>query len=195
MADRRATSEHEHRPATGWLPAVELVRSRARRRQASARVVEGRVVVRLPAGLAAAEESALVHDLVSRVLRRDAVERFGGDEALTERAHVLADRHLDGVRPTSVSFSHRMDQRWGSCTPSQGTIRIASQVAAFPAWVLDGVLVHELAHLVVAGHGPRFRQLVARHPDQARADAYLDGVRRGFADALVAGTPKVLGEA
>lgn len=191
MARRTPTRERLYRAATPTMPAVEVVRSRARRRQAAARVVEGRVVVQVPAGIPAAEESALVHDLVSRVLRRDAVDRFGGDVALAQRAVAVADRWLDGVRATEVRFSHRMDQRWGSCTPGRGTIRIASQVAAFPDYVVDGVLVHELAHLVVPGHGRDFHRLVDRYPHRDRADAFLEGVRRGLASALVADAPEV----
>jgi predicted metal-dependent hydrolase len=60
--------------------------------------------------------------------------------------------------------------RWGSCSPEARAIRISTRVAAFPAWVLDYVVVHELAHLSVPGHGPGFWDLVARYPraDQAR---------------------------
>ena len=45
-----------------------------------------------------------------------------------------------------------------------------------PAWVLDYVLVHELAHLIEPGHGPAFWALVSRYPRTERARGYLDGV-------------------
>ena len=45
-----------------------------------------------------------------------------------------------------------------------------------PDWVLDYVLVHELAHLVVPGHGPQFWSLVDRYPRTERARGYLEGV-------------------
>jgi hypothetical protein len=45
-----------------------------------------------------------------------------------------------------------------------------------PHWVRDYVLVHELAHLLVPGHGPDFWALVQRYPRTERARGYLDGV-------------------
>jgi predicted metal-dependent hydrolase len=56
-----------------------------------------------------------------------------------------------------------------------------------PPWVLDGVLVHELAHLVEPDHGPRFRRLVGRYHLSERAAGYLMAVaRHGTAPAVQA---------
>lgn len=107
------------------------------------------------------------------------------DVALARRADALAAAHLDGApgvpgrrapRPSSVTWSARQRQRWGSCTPARGTIRLSAQLRGMPDWVVDAVLVHELAHLVESGHGPRFRALVERVPRYAEAMAFLQGV-------------------
>ena len=37
--------------------------------------------------------------------------------------------------------------RWGSCTPAEGTIRLSDKLQGMPVWVVDYVLLHELAHL------------------------------------------------
>ena len=171
----------EHVAAVDGRPPLELVRSTRRRASATAFVRDGRIVVQLPAGLDPTAESALVARLVDRVSGRQRVEQVGGDAELAARARELADRHLDGVRPASVAWSSRMRRRWGSCTPAEGTIRISRSLAAFPDWVLDYVLVHELAHLVEPGHGPAFHALVDRYPHAARARGFLEGVQ--FADA------------
>jgi predicted metal-dependent hydrolase len=46
-------------------------------------------------------------------------------------------------------------------------------LAAYPAWVLDYVVVHELAHLLVESHGPAHDALVERYPYAERARGFL----------------------
>ncbi len=176
---QRASPAPEHRPATAHRPPLEIHRSVRRHRSASAAYRDGRIVVRLPAGLPAAEERLLLYGVVRKVTdpRRSVVT--GGDVALAARAVALADRYLDGVRPRRVTWSTRMGSRYGSCTPSDGTIRISSEMAAHPVFVRDYVLVHELAHLQLSGHGPAFQALVARFPEAERARGYLDGYQPG----------------
>lgn len=188
----KPTRTTEHRPAADGRPPLELVRSTRRKRSATAFGREGRVVVQLPAGLPRAEEERMIASLVEKVTGRQRAQQAGGDEALQARAAELADRYLDGVRPSSVTWSNRMRRRWGSCTPSQGTIRISSRLSGVPDYVLDAVLVHELAHLIESGHGPRFKALIARYPHNDRADAFLHGMSHaenglaGFADDVEA---------
>jgi hypothetical protein len=68
-----------------------------------------------------------------------------------------------------------MEHRWGSCTPANRTIRISSRLKQMPEWVLDYVLVHELAHLLVAAHDASFWALVDRYERTERARGYLEG--------------------
>ncbi len=81
-----------------------------------------------------------------------------------------------------------MTTRWASCTVEDATIRISSRLRIMPSWVLDYVLVHELAHLRVPGHGPKFWALVERYPKTERARGYLDGVSAAAALQLEPGT-------
>ena len=50
-----------------------------------------------------------------------------------------------------------------------------------PVYVVDYVLLHELAHLLQPNHGRDFWALLAGYPDLMRAQAYLDGVVFGNA--------------
>ncbi len=193
-----AESPLEHDPVTGTtaiplddgrvelpLPPVEVVRSPRRRRSAQARAREdGTIVVRVPAGLPVAEERRLVDRLVAKVAGLDRARAAGGDAELQRRADRLADAWLDGRRATSVTWSSRMTTRWGSCSTHTGEIRISDRLAAAPGWVLDGVLVHELAHLVHPDHSPAFHALADRYPQAERVRGFLEGVT--FAQTQVA---------
>jgi predicted metal-dependent hydrolase len=149
-------------------PTVRIIRSARRRRTAAARAVDGAIEVRVPAGLPAAEETRLVDHLVRRITRR----RAGADVDLAARAGRLARRY-ELPQPARIDWADNQSARWGSCTPSRGTIRISRRLAAFPGWVVDYVIVHELAHLEVHGHGPAFWELVNRYPRTERARGFL----------------------
>ena len=58
--------------------------------------------------------------------------------------------------------------RWGSAS-ARGTLSFSWRLVMCPAWVLDYVVVHELAHLKIPGHSLRFWRLVERHHPQTRA--------------------------
>jgi predicted metal-dependent hydrolase len=118
--------------------------------------------------------------MLARLRARD-LRRVRGprrsDQALLARARQLSATVLDGrVRPVSVRWVSNMAARWGSCTPADGTIRVSSRLREMPGWVLDYVIVHELAHLLVPGHGEEFWELVRSYPRAERARGYLEGV-------------------
>ncbi len=99
------------------------------------------------------------------------------DVGLLSRAQALSARYLDGAAvPSSVRWVDNQQGRWGSCTPADGSIRLSRRLLGMPGWVLDYVIVHELAHLIVADHGPGFWRLVAGYPKTERAKGYLEGV-------------------
>ncbi len=132
------------------------------------------MVVRLPAGLTRAEERRWVHRMVSRLRERERLERLNARRALERAADRLNEEHFDGrLRWRSIRYVGNQVDRYGSCTPEDGTIRVSSRVAQYPAWVRDYVVMHELAHLLVGGHSPRFWRLVERYPFTERARGFL----------------------
>jgi len=165
----------------GAVPAVEVRRSGRRRRTVSAyRGDDGTVVVLLPARMSKTEERRWVDTMVARLERSEA-RRRPGDADLAKRADQLSDRFLEGLaRPASVRWVENQQHRWGSCTPSHRTIRLSSRLQGMPDWVVDYVLLHELAHLLEPGHTTAFWALVDRYPRAERAKGFLEGVAQAI---------------
>ncbi len=168
-------------------PQVVIRRSPRRKRTVTAFRERDTIVVLVPQQLTQPEEQRYVDDMVKKVLAREArVTAPQGDAELAERARTLAQRYLSEDHPsgsglpppapTSVSWVDNQHHRWGSCTPSTGVIRLSSRLRSMPAWVVDYVLLHELAHLVEGGHHARFWALVDQYPRAERAKGFLEGV-------------------
>jgi predicted metal-dependent hydrolase len=147
---------------------VEVVRSKRRRKTIQAYEVGGVLRVAIPASCTAEEEAHWVGVMVKRFERRRSTEAVD----LTARARQLATR-FGLSEPVSIRWADNQNSMWGSCTIVDRTIRISSRLAGYPRWVLDYVIVHELAHLVERGHGPAFHALVDRYPRAERARGYL----------------------
>lgn len=159
---------------------VEVRRSRRRTRTVTAFREGGRLVVAIPARFTRAQEREWVRRMVARVESAER-RRRPSDERLAARAAELSRRYLGGqARPVSVAWSSRQGKRWGSCTAAEGTIRISTRMAGMPPWVLDYVLLHELAHLLCAGHGPEFWALLGGYPRTERARGFLEGVAHAW---------------
>jgi predicted metal-dependent hydrolase len=149
-------------------PPIDVIRSKRRKRTIEATLVDGRLQIRVPHGLSPERESELIVQARERVMHKVSSNQVD----LLARAQQLADLH-ELPKPERVEWSSRQMRRWGSCTPEHGHIRISNRLASVPGWVLDSVLVHELAHLAVADHGPQFQELVDRYDLSERAKGYL----------------------
>jgi predicted metal-dependent hydrolase len=171
-----------------FAPAVEaidqpdvVVRTSTRRRKTVAAHWEGdTIVVVVPHRLPKRDRQAYADELAARLIQARARSR-PSDSALHDRALELSRRYFDGTAvPTAVTWSTRQGRRWASCTAADGTIRVSDRLKNVPAWVLDAVLVHELAHLLRNDHGTEFHQLANRHPRAAESDVFLAGYALGL---------------
>jgi len=160
----------------GVPPAIEIRRSARRRRTVSAHREGDHFVVLVPARMSAAQVAQYAEELVGRLEARER-RAVPSDDELMRRARALSRRWLPGApAPSSVRWVTNQQQRWGSCTPIDRTIRLSHRLRGMPAFVVDYVLLHELAHLLVAGHGADFEALLAPYPRLLEARAFLDGV-------------------
>lgn len=174
---------------------VQVRRSNRRRRTVSAFWQGGVAVVAIPGHFSAAQEREWVEKMLARLQRRKADGAAGrrpglhhNDTELAERAKRLSREYLAGrARPAGIRWVTNQNSRWGSASPRDKTIRISDKLIGMPAWVVDYVIVHELAHLLVASHGPAFWTLVANYPHTERAKAFLSGAAYAMARALERG--------
>lgn len=172
--------ESELRTSEG-LPVI-IRRSARRRRTVSAFWEDGRAVVAIPASFSRRQEREWVQKMLLKLeaTSRRAAPKHKSDDSLMAHAVMLSARYLDGrAAPASVRWVSNQNGRWGSATPAEKTIRLSDKLRGMPDWVVDYVLLHELSHLIVAGHSKDFWALLESYPKTAEAKAFLAGV--GFA--------------
>lgn len=156
--------------------AVEVRRSARRRRTVSAYREGDRTVVLIPARMSADEEQRWIGVMLDKLAAQES-KRMLGDTDLAERAAQLSEQYLEGrAQPLSVRWVTNQNTRWGSCTPAERSIRLSHRLQGMPGYVVDYVLLHELAHLLVPGHGPDFWRLLEIYPRTERARGFLEGV-------------------
>jgi predicted metal-dependent hydrolase len=130
-------------------------------------------------GLVAEPERSRVHRRGDTLLvpegvqARPAIERW-----YRRRAHDEVSERLEracataGVRYTRLTIRGQ-HTRWASCSRS-GAMSFNWRLLLAPEPVLDYVVWHEVCHLTVMDHSPRFWRLVARHcPDHREQSAWL----------------------
>ena len=144
------------------------MRGTSRRKHVEAVLVGDRLRVSFPRWMSRAEAMQTAEELRGRMQRRMDASRID----VAARARRLA-RAYGFPRPRRVEWSDQQHSRWGSCTPDTRSLRVSTRLAVYPPWVLDYVLVHELAHLVEPEHGPSFDALVDRFPLAERARGFL----------------------
>ena len=116
----------------------------------------GLLVLCVPAGSSPESRAALV-------------ESWKQDELRMRLEDLLPEcEERVGAHATAITL-RRMKSRWGSCTTSTGRIRLNTALVEAPPQCLEMVLVHELCHLHVPNHGPRFRALMDLHFPSWRA--------------------------
>ena len=169
MARQKVRQHHEVIPATASTPEILVVRSSRRRRTVSAQPQkDGSIRLLVPGASTDAQIREYLENLIPRVQRkqRESARRrrtFTSDDYLTERARALTADHLPELAPEkfpdSIRWVSNQRKRWGSTTPTQGTIRISDDLQGAPEYVVDSVIYHELCHFVELHHKRPFSSL------------------------------------
>ncbi len=155
---------------------VEVRRSARRKRSIQVRREGDKTIALVPAHVSQAEADAVIARLIERLDRRELRTKVSDDD-LMSRAKALSAKYFSGKAvPASVRWVSNQNSRWGSCTTSDRSIRLSDRMIGMPVWVVDYVLVHELAHLIEANHGSKFWALVEAYPQTERAKGFLEGV-------------------
>jgi len=154
---------------------IVVIRSTRRKKNISAYRQGGRIVVSIPARMSKADERAMVPEMVAKIRAQEAAATMS-EESLQTRIGELLSEFAPEItsRPASVNW-RAMRERWGSCTGIDRSIRISDRLKGAPGYVLDYVLFHEAIHLDIFDHGPQFKQILARFPQEGLAEAYLSG--------------------
>lgn len=112
--------------------------------------------------------------------------RFAIEATIADHAAAL------GVSPTSVGLRDPRT-RWGSAS-RQGRLMFSWRLILAPPEALETVVIHELAHLRVFGHGPSFWSVVAsRRPDHLSWRRWLRAHSLELHGALAEAAGSVLG--
>jgi predicted metal-dependent hydrolase len=130
----------------------------------------------IPARMSRSEEREWVTLMLQRLDAQDRRARPSDAELLARARRLSRDYIGDRAVAASVRWVDNQRSRWGSCTIDEASIRLSSRMKGMPDYVIDYVLVHELAHLVEPGHNARFWQLVDAYPRTERARGFLEGV-------------------
>ncbi|ODS37184.1 hypothetical protein BEH94_03035 [Candidatus Altiarchaeales archaeon WOR_SM1_SCG] len=163
---------------------VKIIRSRRRKRTISAKEIDGIIHLHIPAHLSREDEEKYIQwaekRFESRRRKRELKEK-NADHELEKLARMFNQKYFGGnLSWEHIRYSTEQNGRmFGNCDTRDKTIRMSDRLLKMPKFVHDYVLVHELAHLRISGHGPKFWELVNRYPKTERARGYLMAVGMG----------------
>ena len=166
------------------LPQIVVRRSTKRRKTISAFHEGDTLVVAIPASLTKAQEREWVTKMAQKMATRE-IKKRPSDETLLQRALELSKTYFHNKAiPNSVRWVSNQESRWGSCSVQDKAIRISDRAKGMPEYVLDYLLLHELAHLLHAGHGPQFWALLKDYKYLEKAKGFLEGAHHAAKNNL-----------
>ena len=166
-------------PPTITVDGVTLALTIARKpvKHVNARLHATTLSVSAPLQMPQATLEPIIADLARRLVRRARAHQVNAEDDALALAQRLAARFPTPPTVAQVRFVTTQQACWGSYSVATHTVRLNATLRQMPRWVLESVVVHELAHAVHANHSSAFWALVRRvDPKSEQANAFLAGV-------------------
>jgi predicted metal-dependent hydrolase len=153
---------------------VRIIRSKKRWRTASARLVNGSLVIRAPAVLSQARLERIVAGFISKFEKKRLLAELEKKQDLSIIAAKLNEKYFGNtLKINSIEYVSDQNSLFGCCNYHSSNIRISHRIGLMPDWVRDYCLVHEMAHLIEPNHSKSFWDIVSRYKLAERARGFL----------------------
>lgn len=161
---------------------TKIIRSSKRKKTIQAKVLKDTLVVFLPAGLSSGEEEKYVLQMAKKIDNKKLRKQLNGTNCYLKKQFSLFNKKYfdEKLEVNKLEFVTNQNKIVGSCTPANKTIRISHILADMPKWVLDYVIMHEMAHLAHPNHSKAFWKKVNEYKYTERARGYL--IAKGMED-------------
>lgn len=153
---------------------IKIIRSPDRKKTIQAKLIGETIVVYLPCGMHREEERKIIERMKKKIENKRLKRNINKDDYLIKRFAEFNNRYFQGIlNVNTIEFVTNQESRRGSCTPSNGTIRLSHKLLDMPKWVLDYVLMHEMSHLLHPDHSKAFWEKVSEYKYAERARGFL----------------------
>ena len=150
---------------------IVIQRSKRRKKTLQAVLRDNTVKILAPSTTSDAEIKKFLDKFLKKLELKDII--LNNDKELLSRANKLKKKFIPDAPDFTIVFQESLKRTWGKCFTNQRKIVINPVLGTYPKWVLDFVIVHELAHLLIPNHGKEFRSLVNRFKLKERAVGFL----------------------
>ncbi|PID29536.1 MAG: hypothetical protein CR982_02400 [Candidatus Cloacimonadota bacterium] len=152
---------------------ILVKRSKKRRKTVQIQIKDDEIIVLAPESISNEELNFFIEKAVSNFEKKKSIKN--SENYLKERALFLKKKFfVENLPNFELYYSTKMGRgSWGICYSSRGVITLNHKLSTYPEWVLDYVIVHEMAHFIYQDHSRKFWEIVSRYPLKERAIGFL----------------------
>ncbi|MGC8581743.1 MAG: SprT-like domain-containing protein [Thermoplasmata archaeon] len=152
---------------------VKVIRSPKRKKTIEARTKGDTLFVYIPSTMSKENEDKAVKEMVQKIANKRKAREYT-DKYLIKKFDEFNAKYFEGKLSIKyIKFVTNQHVKLGSCTPDDKTIRISDKLIGMPKWVLDYVIIHEMAHLIYPNHSKGFWKKVHEYRYTERAIGFL----------------------